>query len=99
MLIWEALEFMGVDSQTENLSYHPFWINSKNIAIVNFLNLENVSKTYGEKVLFDHIDLQVNKGQKIALVAKNGSGKSTLLRVIAGQEAAEGENAKILLRI
>jgi ATP-binding cassette subfamily F protein uup len=65
---------------------------------VNFLNLENVSKTYGEKILFDHIDLQVNKGQKIALVAKNGSGKSTLLRVIAGQEAGEGETAKVLLR-
>lgn len=65
---------------------------------MNFLNLENVSKTYGEKVLFDKIDLQVNKGQKIALVAKNGSGKSTLLRVIAGEEAPEGETAKILLR-
>ncbi len=65
---------------------------------MNFLTLENVSKTYGEKVLFDKIDLQVNKGQKIALVAKNGSGKSTLLRVIAGQEAAEGETASLLLR-
>ncbi len=65
---------------------------------MNFLNLENVSKTYGEKVLFNNIDLQVNKGQKIALVAKNGSGKSTLLRVISGQEAPEGEAAKVLMR-
>jgi ABC transport system ATP-binding/permease protein len=52
---------------------------------------------YGEKVLFDRISLQVNQGQKIALVAKNGSGKTTLLRVIAGQEAPEGEAAKVYL--
>ena len=62
---------------------------------MNYLSLENVSKHYGEKVLFDRINFQVNKGEKIALVAKNGSGKSTLLRVIAGTEPAEGENKKI----
>ncbi len=65
---------------------------------MNYLTLENVSKMYGEKVLFDRISLQISKGQKIALVAKNGTGKSTLLRVIAGQEAPEGEASKILLR-
>ncbi len=65
---------------------------------MNYLTLENVTKTYGEKVLFKDISLQVNQGQKVALVAKNGTGKSTLLRVIAGQEAPEGETAKILVR-
>jgi ATP-binding cassette subfamily F protein uup len=64
---------------------------------VNFLSLEHITKTYGEKVLFSDITLQVNKGQKVALVAKNGSGKSTLLRVAAGMESSEGENARILL--
>jgi ATP-binding cassette subfamily F protein uup len=64
---------------------------------VNFLSLEHITKTYGEKVLFNDITLQVNKGQKVALVAKNGSGKSTLLRVAAGIESSEGENARILL--
>jgi ATP-binding cassette subfamily F protein uup len=64
---------------------------------VNYLNLEDVTKMYGEKVLFDNISLQVNQGQKIALVAKNGSGKTTLLRVIAGEEAPEGETAKVFL--
>jgi ATP-binding cassette subfamily F protein uup len=64
---------------------------------VNYLNLEDVTKMYGEKVLFDNISLQVNQGQKIALVAKNGSGKTTLLRVIAGEEAPEGETAKVYL--
>jgi ATP-binding cassette subfamily F protein uup len=64
---------------------------------VNYLNLEDVTKMYGEKVLFDNISLQINQGQKIALVAKNGSGKTTLLRVIAGEEAPEGETAKVYL--
>ncbi len=65
---------------------------------MNFLSVEQISKTYGDKVLFENIDFFINKGQKIALVAKNGSGKSTLLRVLAGVEGAEGENAKILLK-
>lgn len=62
---------------------------------MNYLSLENVSKMFGDKVLFDNINLQISQGQKIALVAKNGSGKSTLLRVITGLEPAEGENAKV----
>lgn len=65
---------------------------------MNFLTLENISKIYGEKVLFKNLDLQISQGEKVALVAKNGSGKTTLLRVIAGQEAPEGETANILVR-
>jgi ATP-binding cassette subfamily F protein uup len=52
---------------------------------------------YGEKVLFDQITLQINKGQKVALVAKNGSGKSTLLRIAAGVERSEGEASRVFL--
>ena len=62
------------------------------------MTIENATKTYGEKVLFENISLQISKGQKIALVAKNGTGKSTLLRVIAGLEQSEGEQASLLLR-
>lgn len=62
---------------------------------MNYLSLENITKTYGEKVLFDNLTLQVTKGQKIALIAKNGTGKSTLLRVVGGKEGVEGENAKV----
>jgi len=65
------------------------------ICAMQYLLLENVSKSYGEKVLFEGLNLSISKGDKIALVAKNGSGKTTLLRVIAGDEAPEGENAKI----
>lgn len=64
---------------------------------MNYLNLENVSKTYGEKVLFKDLNLQIAKGQKVALVAKNGTGKSTLMRVIMGEEAGEGETAKVIV--
>jgi ABC transport system ATP-binding/permease protein len=65
---------------------------------MNFLSLENVTRSYGEKVLFRNISLNIDKGQKIGLVAKNGTGKTTLLRVLAGMEGSEGENAKIIFR-
>lgn len=64
---------------------------------MNYLTLENVTKTYGEKILFQNINLQVNKNQKVGLVAKNGSGKSTLLKLVAGLETSEGENARVLV--
>ncbi|MBL0292940.1 MAG: ABC-F family ATP-binding cassette domain-containing protein [Saprospiraceae bacterium] len=62
---------------------------------MNYLTLENITKSYGDKILFKNIQLHINKGQKIAFVAKNGTGKSTLLRVLTGMEGSEGENAKI----
>ncbi len=64
---------------------------------MNYLSLENVTRTYGDKVLFENIDLQISRGDKVALVAKNGSGKTTLLRVIAGEESPEGETARVFL--
>ncbi|MBK8557327.1 MAG: ABC-F family ATP-binding cassette domain-containing protein [Lewinellaceae bacterium] len=65
---------------------------------MNYLTLENITKSYGEKVLFQNIDMTIDRGQKIGLIAKNGSGKSTLLSVIGGKEGSEGENAKIIIR-
>ncbi|HRH99510.1 MAG TPA: ABC-F family ATP-binding cassette domain-containing protein [Saprospiraceae bacterium] len=62
---------------------------------MNYLRLERVTKTYGEKILFRDLDLMVNQGDKIAIVARNGSGKSSLLRIIAGQDALEGEKASM----
>lgn len=61
---------------------------------MNLLSLENVSRSYGENILFDNIQMTVNQGDKIAIVARNGSGKSSLLRVIAGIDAIEGETSK-----
>ncbi len=65
---------------------------------MNYLTLENVTKTYGEKLLFNNITLHIDRGQKIALIAKNGTGKSTLLRVLSGEEGSEGEQAQIIIR-
>ena len=64
---------------------------------MQFLSLENVSKSYGEKILFNNVNISISKGDKIALVAKNGSGKTTLLRVIAGQDSGEGEQSKVFI--
>ena len=64
---------------------------------MNYLTLDKVSKSFGEKILFSDINLTIAKGQKIALIAKNGTGKTTLLKVIAQEEAPEGEHAKIIL--
>ncbi|MEM9928272.1 MAG: ABC-F family ATP-binding cassette domain-containing protein [Bacteroidota bacterium] len=60
-----------------------------------YLELTDVSKIYGEKVLFDKVSLQVAKNTKVALVAKNGTGKSTLLRVAAGVDLPEGLGSKV----
>ncbi len=64
---------------------------------MQYLKLESVSKSYGEKVLFKDLDFTMSQGDKIALIAKNGSGKSTLLRIIGGEEAPEGEKARVIL--
>ncbi len=65
---------------------------------MNFLTLENVSLRYGEKLFFDQIKLYINKGQKVALVAKNGTGKSTLLKILMGEVKPDGDTYKSYLR-
>lgn len=57
---------------------------------MNYVSAENLSKSYGVKVLFKNISFHVNEGDKIAIVAKNGSGKSTLLKILMGKEIADG---------
>src|SRR5688500_5597690 len=64
---------------------------------MNYITLESVSKSYGEKTLLDHIDLRVNRGDKIALIAQNGSGKTTMMKIISGLIAPEGEHAKVIV--
>lgn len=62
---------------------------------MNILNVEKVSKTYGEKELFNNISLGINSGDKIGLIGVNGTGKSTLLKIIAGiEEPDEGQVVK-----
>jgi ABC transport system ATP-binding/permease protein len=56
---------------------------------VNYLLAESLSKSYGIKTLFENISFSVDKGQKIALVAKNGTGKTSLLKILVGQDTPD----------
>lgn len=59
---------------------------------MNYLSVENLTKWYGEKLLFQQISFGIEKGQKTALIAKNGTGKSTLLNIIMGLEIQDEGN-------
>lgn len=56
---------------------------------MNYLSVENISKSYGERVLFEDISFGINKDQKIAFVAKNGTGKTSILNIIAGLDSSD----------
>lgn len=62
---------------------------------MNYVSAENLTKSYGLKVLFRDITFNINEGDKIAIVAKNGSGKSTLLKILMGKEIADSGNVVI----
>ena len=57
--------------------------------MASYLQIENISKSYGPKVLFDHIGFNVNEGDKIALIAPNGTGKTSLMRILAGKDKSD----------
>lgn len=57
--------------------------------MASYLQIENISKSYGPKVLFDNIYFNVNEGDKIALIAPNGTGKTSLLRILAGKDRSD----------
>ena len=59
---------------------------------MNILNVEKVSKAFGEKVLLDNVTLGINKGDKIGIIGVNGTGKSTLLKIITGIEEPDEGN-------
>ena len=56
---------------------------------MNYISVENLTKTYGIVTLFEDISFNINKGDKIAIVAKNGSGKTTLLNILMGKDFAD----------
>ena len=57
--------------------------------MASYLQVENVSKSYGDRTLFSNISFNINEGDKIALVAPNGTGKSSLMKILAGVESSD----------
>ncbi|MCT4605443.1 MAG: ABC-F family ATP-binding cassette domain-containing protein [Marinisporobacter sp.] len=56
---------------------------------MNLLSVENISKSYGDKILFDDVSFGINEGEKIGLIGVNGTGKSTFLKMIVGAETTD----------
>jgi ATPase components of ABC transporters with duplicated ATPase domains len=64
---------------------------------MSILTIENLSKSHGEKVLFNNISFSINSGEKNGLIGVNGTGKSTLLQILAGYENCdEGKSLKAM---
>ncbi|MBO6249524.1 MAG: ABC-F family ATP-binding cassette domain-containing protein [Bacteroidales bacterium] len=64
----------------------------------SYLQIENISKSYGPKVLFERIGFNVNEGDKIALIAPNGTGKTSLLRILAGKDSSDSGGRVLFLK-
>lgn len=62
---------------------------------MNYLQIDHLSKTYDTRVLFHDISFTINKGQKVALVARNGAGKTTLMRIITGRDFADSGKVQV----
>jgi len=56
---------------------------------LNYLNVENISKSYGELSLFENLSFSIHKDQKIAFIAKNGTGKTSILNIISGKDTPD----------
>mgnify|MGYP002620591052 FL=1 len=66
--------------------------------MASFLQIENISKSYGPKILFEHIDFNINEGDKVALIAPNGTGKTSLLRILAGKDKSDSGGKILFLK-
>ena len=59
---------------------------------IPYLDVQNLSKSFGTNTLFHEISFSISEGQKVGLIAKNGTGKSTLLSILTGKESKDGGN-------
>ena len=66
--------------------------------MASYLQIENISKSYGPKVLFKNIGFNINEGDKVALIAPNGTGKTSLLRILAGTDASDSGGKVLFLK-
>ena len=68
---------------------------------MNLITLENINKSYSEKILLKDVCLGINEGDKIGIIGVNGAGKSTLLKIVAGKDEffdatiTKGKNVRI----
>ncbi|MBQ6688945.1 MAG: ABC-F family ATP-binding cassette domain-containing protein [Bacteroidales bacterium] len=66
--------------------------------MASYLQIENISKSYGTKVLFEKIGFNINEGDKIALIAPNGTGKTSLMRILAGKDKSDSGGKIMFLK-
>ena len=66
--------------------------------MASYLQIENISKSYGPKILFENIGFNINEGDKIALIAPNGTGKTSLLKILAGKDRSDSGGKITFLR-
>ena len=66
--------------------------------MASYLQIENISKSYGPKILFENIGFNINEGDKIALIAPNGTGKTSLMRILAGKDKSDSGGKIMFLK-
>ena len=66
--------------------------------MASYLQIENISKSYGPKVLFEKIGFNINEGDKIALIAPNGTGKTSLMKILAGKDKSDSGGKIMFLK-
>ena len=66
--------------------------------MASYLQIENISKSYGPKVLFEGIGFNINEGDKVALIAPNGTGKTSLLMILAGKDSSDSGGKVLFLK-
>ena len=66
------------------------------MASIPYLDIQNLTKSFGELLLFENLNMSIAEGQRVGLIAKNGTGKSTLLSIINGEEGYD--SGDIILR-
>lgn len=81
----DLIDEVAEEAKAISIKFTPAKPSGKEI-----VRLKNISKSFGDNVIFDHASATIYRGDKIALIGANGKGKSTLLRIIDGMEKVEG---------
>ena len=81
---------MNIKTNVANFGFYT--LICKKTHLLNYLTVENISKSYGELSLFQDISFSIHKDQKIAFVAKNGTGKTSILNMLSGKDTPDSGN-------